>query len=83
MARYEVDVPIIGHYWCEVEAETEKEAEEKAFELFASIENIDTLERLDYQLVELNPVSVVVEGNVFHGNINEISIEKCKDKGNP
>lgn len=74
--KYELEVPIIGYYWCKVEATSEKEAEEKAFELFADLENIDVMDREDYQLMELNPTSIIVEGNVFHGSTNTISITK-------
>jgi len=79
MKKYALEVPLVGYYWCEVEAESKEDAEEKAFELFGDLENIDTMDRTDYQLMELNPVSVIVEGNVFKGPQNEISIDEVKE----
>lgn len=75
--KYEVEVPIIGYYWCEIEAQDEETAKQKAMDLFSNLESIDQILE-DYELVELNPMEEIVEGNVFHGSLNKIDVVEIK-----
>lgn len=66
MTDYVVRIPITGYVIVEVEAESEEEAIEKAFNSEILSDNIEEWE-LHQQ---------VVTGNVYHGMLNSIEIEK-------
>lgn len=67
--KYRVDVPFTGVVSVEVEAVDEKAAIDAAFESDALC--------LD-NLVELEYVKVIVEGNIFSGVRNRIEVEEIK-----
>lgn len=63
MKNYTVSVPISGYICIDVEANSEQEAITKAFEE-ATLEDLE-----EWEMHEC-----IVEGNVFHGLMNEIDI---------
>ena len=66
MKNFAVSVPIAGFIYIEVEAENEEEAKQKAFESDAGVRDIE----------EWDMHEKIVEGNIFHGSLNEIEIEE-------
>lgn len=69
MKRFNVTLPITGViYVDDIEAETEKEAIEKAMEQPLTIDQVE-----EWQTHEQ-----IVEGNVFHGHTNKASAEEVE-----
>jgi hypothetical protein len=71
-----IEVPVLVKLMVGVKAENEEEAKEKLFDadLSLSIEDKgDETEWLDY---EWEMLEKVVQGNIYLGDINEISIEE-------
>ena len=68
MKRYAVSLPFTGYMHFEVEAESEEEALDRAYEVEFNQENI----------AELEYHTEVCTGNVFHGVMNEVNIEEIK-----
>lgn len=63
--KYGVTIPITGIAYAEVEAESEKEAIEKALQE-------------DLEILEWESHKQVCQGNVFHGHTNEASAEEIE-----
>jgi hypothetical protein len=63
-----VSIPITGTRTVEVEADTEAEAIEAAWDVDWNDDQIDQLEQC----------SIVCEGNVFHGLQNEVDATKVR-----
>lgn len=69
MNRYGVKIPIAGFVYYEVEANSVKEAKEKAWELVnEGVEGDINWEFFD----------IITEGNVSHAPCNEIEVDKLK-----
>lgn len=68
MATYNLMIPIVGYAVIEVEADSEAEAKETAFNQI-ELEHIEQWESVEQ----------IVEGNVFHGSLNRIEIELIED----
>jgi hypothetical protein len=69
MTKYYVSIPLVGKAVFEVEAESPSEAKDIAFDM--DIEEDDAL--LEYELVP-----EVVTGNIFHGSLNRVNVEKVR-----
>lgn len=69
MKKYGVCLPFTDYRYLEVEAENEKEALDKAFEIKWDEKNIGELEYHEK----------VTEGNVCHAVMNEYSIEEINE----
>lgn len=66
MPTFGVTIPITGIAYVEVEADSEEEALEKAFEGDVTSDHLQ----------EWETHRQIVEGNVFHGHTNEASAEE-------
>jgi hypothetical protein len=71
MSKYIVSIPLVGDAHFEVEATSESEAKEKAWEQYNDTSSDD----LD---VEWELVEKVTTGNVLHAPINKIEVNKVK-----
>ena len=68
--KYAVSVPYCGYAYVEVEANSEEEAIRVAMEqedLFDRIEEGEFLEQ-------------IIEGNIFHGTLNEVEVSCIEDE---
>ena len=66
MKSYYVTIPITGYVFVDIQAESEDEAKEKAFNSDFCSNDIE----------EWSTHEKIVEGNVFYGMQNEIDIEE-------
>ena len=74
MKTYELTVPILGHAYVSVEADSEAEAIEKA------LSNVYIVVKSDKESVyvaeqEGGAVKTVCEGNFFYGAYNSVSVD--------
>jgi len=67
MPEYCVTVPIVGYACVIVEAKNEEDAKKAAMNGSITIDDIESWEA----------VEKIVEGNCFHGPINEIDVEEA------
>ena len=74
MAKYEVQVPLVGSYWCRVEAETEEDAKEKALSAISIVDIKSDLK--DFEVDALEPMSQIMNGNICYAPLWEIEIEE-------
>ena len=70
MSKYLVTVPLVGYSYCEVEADNEDEAKQKAFDICCDFENTKV------SIEELYGVDKVVDGNVCNHPLWRIDVEK-------
>ena len=73
MKKFNVEIPLSGSIWYQVEASSEEEAIDKAFEVDWSI-RFESENECD--LVELNLLRHVVEGNVSYATLNDAYAEE-------
>lgn len=76
MPKYIVNLPLVGEVSVEVEAESKKDAIEKALDNFTFIGDIEVK---DGYLESLDPMRKLVEGNFFHGPISEAYAEEIEE----
>lgn len=67
--KYGVSIPVAGFVYTEVEADSEKEAIEKAFDVDHTPDDIE----------EWGIYEKIVSGNVLHVPLNEAEAEKIED----
>lgn len=73
MAKYGITMPIVGYSYVIVEADTEEEAVEKAYDICCDNDN----ENVD--IVELYGVEKVCEGNIVNHPCRNMDIEELED----
>jgi len=71
MKRWGVSIPITGHLWFEVEADSEEQAIERAWERYGEGSHGD--EEPYWEALER-----VTEGNVTHAELNEQEAQELK-----
>lgn len=74
MAKYLVTMPLVGYSYVTVEAESEDEAKEKAYEICCDWEENENVE-----CGEIYGIEKVVEGNVCSHPYWNISIEETEE----
>ena len=79
MKKYYVEIPVTMKLMVSVEAETKEEAVEKIFEGDISLETSYDGNKFGFVDIEWEIHEKVVEGNVYHGVINEIYVQEDHD----
>ena len=77
LKKYQVELPIAGAIWVEVDAEDERGAESAAFEALADLD-VKYKGKLPFELVELEGYTKITEGNVMHCGYNDMDIHEVK-----
>lgn len=86
MKLWNVDLPLTGRLYCQIEAETAEEAVEQALGLDFNLKIAHTAESTAaaLDLAEFETHRQVVQGNVFYGSFNEATAEldsEVEDEG--
>lgn len=77
MKIYELRVPFAGEMYVSVEAETEKEAINKAFDagMLLQVDDIEGIE--DAEVSEWQLLKKIAEGNVLFAPLNNFEVTGC------
>lgn len=75
MAKYSVTIPLVGYSYATVEAESEDEAKEKAYNICCDWDN-----NKDVECGELYGVEKVCEGNVVNHPCWNMDIEEVEEE---
>jgi len=80
MTQYYVQIPIAGIIAASVQADNEEQATEKvqSLEWIVDFKSSSTDEGEILELEELDQYEEIVTGNVFHGPLNKIYVQKEK-----
>ena len=73
MAKYGITMPIVGYSYVIVEADTEEEAVDKAYDICCDDDNEDV------DILELYGVKNVCEGNIVNHPCWNMDIEELED----
>jgi len=72
--EYSVRIPLLASVTVSIEAESEKEAIEKAIGEYCDI-HLKVESKVGYELEEWNVFDKITEGNFYYGHINEADAE--------
>lgn len=76
MGMYNVEVPVTVRVKISVRADSAEEAKEKVFDEAFQLEVTDEKDNYDMLDWEWEMHEKIVQGNFFHGLLNEVEIEK-------